>query len=49
VHQYIVNASKSTNELEIQYEQHKKNASELKSNPSSEAKIFVEQLLHKKL
>ena len=29
------------------YETHKKNASELKSNPSSEAKIFVEKMLKK--
>jgi LAO/AO transport system kinase len=49
VHEYIVNAAKSTSELEEQYECHKKNASELKSNPSSEAKLFVEQLLQKKI
>lgn len=47
VHQYIVNAAKSNDELESQYEQHKKNASGLKSNPSTEAKIFVEKLLKK--
>ena len=49
VHQYILSATKSTHELENQFESHKKNASELKSNPSSEAKIFVESLLNKKL
>ena len=48
VHQYILSATKSTHELENQFEIHKKNASELKSNPSSEAKIFVESLLNKK-
>lgn len=47
VHQYIVNAAKSNAELESQYELHKKNASGLKSNPSTEAKIFVEKLLKK--
>lgn len=49
VHEYIVSAARSTDELESQYEIHKKNASELKSNPSSEAKLFVEQLLNKKI
>ena len=49
VHQYILNATKSTNEQQNQYEFHKKNASDLKSNPSSEAKLFVEQLLNKKI
>lgn len=49
VHQYILSATKSTHELENQFESHKKNASELKSNPSSEAKIFVESLLNKKI
>lgn len=49
VHQYILSATKSTHELENQFESHKKNASELKSNPSSEAKIFVERLLNKKI
>lgn len=49
VKEYILNASKSNSELENQYENHKKNASDLKSNPSSEAKLFVEKLLDKKL
>ncbi len=49
VHEYIVNAAQATDELESQYEAHKKNASELKSNPSSEAKLFVDQLLNKKI
>lgn len=48
VKEYILNASKSNSELEIQYVNHKKNASELKSNPSSEAKLFVEKLLNSK-
>lgn len=49
VHEYIVSAAKATDELESQYETYKKNASELKSNPSSEAKLFVDQLLNKKI
>ncbi len=48
VKEYILSASQSTKELENQYNKHKKNASELKSNPSSEAKIFVENFLNKK-
>ncbi len=48
VKEYILNASQSNKELENQYKEHKKNASELMSNPSSEAKIFVESFLNKK-
>lgn len=48
VKEYILNASQSNKELENQYNEHKKNASELRSNPSSEAKIFVESFLNKK-
>ncbi len=48
VKEYILSASKSSKELENQYNAHKKNASELKYNPSSEAKIFVESFLNKK-
>lgn len=48
VKEYILSASKSSKELENQYNEHKKNASELKYNPSSEAKIFVESFLNKK-
>lgn len=48
VKEYILSASKSSKELENQYNMHKKNASELKYNPSSEAKIFVESFLNKK-
>ena len=48
VKEYILNASQSNKELENQYNEHKKNASELRSNPSSEAKIFVVSFLNKK-
>ena len=49
VKEYILSASKSSEQLENQYNLHKKNASEMASNPSSEAKLFVEKLLNKKL
>ena len=49
VKEYILNASKSNEELENQYNERKKNASELMANPSSEAKIFVESFLNKKI
>lgn len=48
VHEYIVQAATATDEMANQYSQHKKMASELSANPSSEAKIFVEKLLQKK-
>lgn len=47
VQEYILQKTKSDKSTETFYEEHKKNASELKSNPSTEAKIFVEKLLSK--
>ena len=47
VQEYILQKTKSDKSTESFYEEHKKNASELKSNPSTEAKIFVEKLLSK--
>lgn len=47
VQEYILQKTKSDRSTETFYEEHKKNASELKSNPSTEAKIFVEKLLKK--
>ncbi|MBF8457567.1 methylmalonyl Co-A mutase-associated GTPase MeaB [Kaistella sp. G5-32] len=47
VQEYIIQKTKEEKSVESFYELHKKNASELKSNPSSEAKIFVEKLLKK--
>lgn len=47
VQEYILQKTKSEKSTETFYEEHKKNASELKSNPSTEAKIFVEKLLKK--
>lgn len=47
VQEYILQVTKQEKSLEIYYEHHKKNASDLKSNPSTEAKIFVEKLLKK--
>ena len=46
VQEYILQKTKGEKSVENFYELHKKNASELKSNPSSEAKIFVEKLLN---
>ncbi len=43
VQEYILQRSKTNPEV-ISYEEFKKNASELKSNPSSEAKKFVDRL-----
>ena len=45
VQEYILQKTKSDKSTETFYEEHKKNASDLKSNPSTEAKIFVEKLL----
>ncbi|MDN3606051.1 methylmalonyl Co-A mutase-associated GTPase MeaB [Kaistella yonginensis] len=45
VQEYILQKAKSDKLTESFYEEHKKNASELKSNPSTEAKIFVEKLI----
>lgn len=47
VQEYILQVTKQEKSLEKYYEHHKKNASDLKSNPSTEAKIFVEKLLKK--
>lgn len=47
VQEYILQKTKEEESIENLYEIHKKNASELKSNPSTEAKLFVEQLLKK--
>lgn len=47
VQEYILQKTKEEKSAGNSYETHKKNASELKSNPSTEAKIFVEKLLGK--
>lgn len=47
VQEYILQKTKSDKSTESFYDHHKKNASDLKSNPSSEAKIFVEKLMNK--
>ena len=47
VQEYILRMIQKENSSETSFEQHKKNASELKSNPSSEAKLFVEEILGK--
>ncbi|QDP85096.1 methylmalonyl Co-A mutase-associated GTPase MeaB [Chryseobacterium sp. SNU WT5] len=47
VQEYILQTTKADKSTEAFYENHKKNASELKSNPSTEAKIFVDKLLKK--
>lgn len=47
VQEYILQQTKSESATENFYEFHKKNASDLKSNPSTEAKAFVEKLLKK--
>lgn len=44
VQEYILQKTKAEKDLQNSYGFHKKNASELKSNPSSEAKVFVEKL-----
>ena len=44
VKEFILQKTKSNENTEISYEEHKKNASELRSNPISEAKIFVDRL-----
>lgn len=45
VQEYILNLMKRNESLEEAYIQHKKNASALVSNPSTEAKLFVEKFL----
>ena len=47
VQEYILQQTKAENTTENFYEFHKKNASDLKSNPSTEAKAFVQKLLKK--
>lgn len=47
VQEYILNMMKRNESLEEAYIQHKKNASALVSNPSTEAKLFVEKFLKK--
>lgn len=47
VQEYILSTMKKDNSLEEAYLQHKKNASALVSNPSTEAKLFVEKFLSK--
>jgi LAO/AO transport system kinase len=47
VKEYILQQTKGTDSVENDYEIYKKNASYLKSNPSSEAKLFVDQLFGK--
>jgi len=47
VQEYILLEMKKNNTLEEAYIQHKKNASALISNPSTEAKLFVEKFLLK--
>ena len=48
VKEYILNASQSNKEIENQYNEQKKNASELMSNSKKKKKIFVESFLNKK-
>lgn len=45
VQEYILQKTRKEKSGENLYETHKKNASEMKSNPSSEAKLFVDKLL----
>lgn len=47
VKEYILNTMKRNESLEEAYFMHKKNASDLVSNPSTEAKLFVEKFLAK--
>lgn len=47
VQEFILQKTKEDSQTEKNYEEHKKNASELKSNPSTEAKLFVDKLLKK--
>ncbi len=48
VQEYILSTVKKNNSVEEAYIQHKRNASAMVSNPSTEAKLFVEQFLSKK-
>lgn len=47
VQEFILQKTREEKTVESNYDLHKKNASLLKSNPSSEAKMFVEKLLKK--
>lgn len=47
VQEYILSMMKKNNSVEEAYLQHKKNASAMVSNPSTEAKLFVEKFLSK--
>ena len=47
VREYILEKAKNDHLLESSFQEHKKNASELKSNPSSEAHDFVNKLFGK--
>jgi len=47
VQEYILSMMKKNNSLEEAYIQHKKNASAMVSNPSTEAKLFVDKFLNK--
>ncbi len=47
VQEYILSMLKKNNSVEEAYIQHKKNASAMVSNPSTEAKLFVEKFLSK--
>ncbi len=47
VREYILQKTQAEEATESSYESHKKNASNLKSNPSTEAKLFVEKLFGK--
>ncbi len=47
VQEYIFSVMKKNNSVEEAYIQHKKNASAMVSNPSTEAKLFVEKFLSK--
>jgi len=47
VQEYILSEMKKNNSMEEAYFQHKKNASALVSNPSTEAKLFVGKFLSK--
>lgn len=44
VQELILQRTRQESAMENSYEKHKKNASELKANPSAEAKLFVEEL-----
>lgn len=48
VQEYILSLMKKSNTVEEAYLMHKKNASEMVSNPSTEAKLFVEKFLSDK-